>query len=54
MPVRVLTIADGVADVADRAGQRARIAIEFVPEARTGDILLVHAGVAIGRVEGGA
>ena len=51
MPVRVLKVAANTATVTDRLGTRAEVAIDFVPGARRGDILLVHMGVAIGRVE---
>lgn len=36
--------------VEDCSGQRALVAIDFTPEARVGDILLVHSGVAIARL----
>ena len=51
MPVRVLEVAANTATVTDRLGTRAEVAIDFVLGARPGDILLVHMGVAIGRVE---
>jgi hydrogenase expression/formation protein HypC len=51
VPVRVLKVAADTATVTDRLGTRAEVAIDFVPGARPGDILLVHMGVAIGRVE---
>lgn len=51
VPVRVIRCAAGTATVEDRLGQQADIAIDFVPDARAGDILLVHGGVAIGRGE---
>jgi len=37
--------------VEDRLGHCAEIATDFVAGARAGDILLVHAGVAVARVE---
>jgi hydrogenase expression/formation protein HypC len=52
VPVRVLATEEGAAVVADRLGNRATVATDFVPGARPGDVLLVHAGVAIGRAEG--
>lgn len=51
MPVRVLALGPGIATVEDREGRRADVPTDFVPEARAGDILLVHGGVAIARVE---
>ena len=51
MPVLVLAIAGSTAEVEDRLGKRADVATDFVPDARPGDVLLVHMGVAIGRVE---
>ena len=51
VPVRVLAIAGSTAKVEDRLGKRGEVATDFVPDARPGDILLVHMGVAIGRVE---
>jgi hydrogenase expression/formation protein HypC len=51
VPTRVLAVAGGAAEVEDRVGNRAAVAIDFVPETRPGDLLLVHAGVAIARIE---
>jgi hypothetical protein len=34
----------------DAAGSRARIAVELVMPVQTGEVLLTHGGVAIGRV----
>ena len=34
----------------DAAGSRARIAVELVMPVHTGEVLLTHGGVAIGRV----
>jgi hydrogenase expression/formation protein HypC len=51
VPVRVLQAAGTTAVVVDRLGQHAEIATDFVPGTGPGDILLVHLGVAIGRVE---
>ncbi len=50
VPVLVVEV-DGLEAVCeDRLGQRARIAIDFTPEAAPGDVLLVHLGVAIARI----
>jgi hydrogenase expression/formation protein HypC len=51
VPVRVLQVQATAADVVDRLGRHAEVATDFVPDAQPGDILLVHLGVAIGRVE---
>ncbi|MCS7051149.1 MAG: HypC/HybG/HupF family hydrogenase formation chaperone [Thermomicrobium sp.] len=54
VPVVVLEVYEQEALCEDRAGNRARIALDFVPEVRPGDLLLVHLGVALARIEGGA
>ncbi|MDX2005005.1 MAG: HypC/HybG/HupF family hydrogenase formation chaperone [Meiothermus sp.] len=51
VPVEVLEILGGDAVVEDRLGRQATVAIDFFPEARVGDALLVHMGVAISRLE---
>ncbi len=51
VPVRVIRrTAAGTALCEDRTGRREEIPVAFTPEAAPGDVLLVHAGVAIGRV----
>ena len=52
VPVRVLDLTGQEALCEDRLGQRARIAVDFVPGVTAGDVLLVHLGVAIVRVGG--
>jgi hydrogenase maturation factor len=43
---------DGVvARCEDRTGAQAEVAVDFIPGVRPGDVLLVHAGVAIARLE---
>jgi hydrogenase expression/formation protein HypC len=49
VPVKVIEVRDREAVVEDRVGQRATVAVDFVPDVRAGEILLVHSGVAIGR-----
>ncbi|MBE3562931.1 MAG: HypC/HybG/HupF family hydrogenase formation chaperone [Hydrogenibacillus schlegelii] len=49
VPVRVIAVSGREATVEDRAGVRTSVAIDFVPDAKAGEILLVHMGVAIGR-----
>ncbi len=54
VPVRVVALGEGgFACVEDQAGQRADVAIAFTPDARPGDVLLVHMGVAIAHVSNG-
>ncbi len=48
VPVRVLKLEGKNALVEDRLGQRRKVATDFTPSVRPGDVLLVHAGVAIG------
>lgn len=54
IPVKVVEVRGDVALCEDRLGQRAEIALNFVPETSPGDVLLMHLGVAIARVEGAA
>lgn len=51
VPVRVVGLFGSEALVEDRLGQRAVVAIDLFPEAKAGDALLVHLGVAISRLE---
>ena len=50
IPVRVVRVEEDDALCEDRAGNRARIAVELVTPVRAGETLLTHGGVAIGRV----
>ncbi len=50
IPVRVLSIEGDDALCEDAAGNRAEIAVELVAPVQTGEVLLTHGGVAIGRV----
>jgi hydrogenase expression/formation protein HypC len=51
VPVRIVVISDHDATVEDRTGQQATVAIDFFPQAQVGDVLLVHMGVALARLE---
>lgn len=51
IPVRVVSVDGDDALCEDAAGERARIAVELVTPVRTGEVLLTHGGVAIGKVE---
>ena len=48
--VRVVSVEGDDALCEDAAGNRAQIAIELVAPVQTGEVLLTHGGVAIGRV----
>ena len=50
IPVRVVSIAGDDALCEDAAGNRTQIAVELVTPVQTGEVLLTHGGVAIGRV----
>jgi hydrogenase expression/formation protein HypC len=50
VPVRVLAVAEHEAVCEDRLGQRATVAVDFIPGVAAGDVLLVHLRVAIARV----
>ena len=50
IPVRVISIQNDDALCEDVAGNRTDIAIELVSPVQTGEILLTHGGVAIGRI----
>lgn len=52
VPMRVVEVRGEVALCEDRVGQRAGVALDFFPDVAPGDVLLVHLGVAIARVEG--
>lgn len=53
VPVQVVEVRGCEAVVEDRLGQRVVVAVNYVPDVRAGEILLVHMGVAIGRALGG-
>jgi hypothetical protein len=50
IPVWVVCVEGDDALCEDRAGNRARIAVELVAPVGTGEVLLTHGGVAIGRM----
>ena len=50
IPVRVVSVHSYDALCEDAAGNRAEIAVELVAPVHTGEVLLTHGGVAIGRV----
>jgi len=51
VPARVLRLDGDTAQVIDRIGNIAAVATDFVPGVRTGDIVMVHLGVAIGMAD---
>jgi hydrogenase maturation factor len=51
VPVRIVELRGDDALCEDSSGDRVEIAIELVGPVSTGDIVLVHGGVAIARVE---
>lgn len=51
IPVWVVSVEGDDALCEDTAGNRARIAVELVVPVQTGEVLLTHGGVAIGRVD---
>jgi len=51
IPVQVISIDGGDALCEDAAGNRTDIAVELVAPVHSGEILLTHGGVAIGRVK---
>ncbi|ACM05612.1 HypC/HybG/HupF family hydrogenase formation chaperone [Thermomicrobium roseum] len=52
VPVVVVAVEGNQAVCEDRVGQRAIVALDFVPDVMPGDVLLVHLGVALVRVGG--
>lgn len=51
VPVRVVQLlSEEQALCEDRTGEQAEIAIDFTPETRPGDVLLVHMGTAIAQI----
>ncbi len=50
IPVRVLSVRGDDALCEDSVGNRAQIAVELVAPVRSGEVLLTHGGVAIGKV----
>ena len=50
IPVRVISIQGDDALCEDAAGNKTDIAVELVSPVQTGEVLLTHGGVAIGKV----
>lgn len=52
VPVRVLAIgADGTGTCKDRLGAKAEIQLDFTPGVSPGDVVMVHMGIAIAKVD---
>lgn len=51
VPVRVLQVTGMNATVQDRTGKRADIAIDLVDNVQVHDLLLVHSGVALHKID---
>jgi hydrogenase expression/formation protein HypC len=51
IPLRVVSIEGDDALCEDAVGNRAEIAVELVATVTTGEVLLTHGGVAIGKVQ---
>jgi hydrogenase maturation factor len=51
IPVRVVSLDGDDALCEDAAGNRMPVAVELVAPVRVGETLLIHGGVAIGRIE---
>ena len=51
IPVRVISIEGDDALCEDAAGNQTEIAIELVASVQTGEVLLTHGGVAIGKIQ---
>jgi D-sedoheptulose 7-phosphate isomerase len=52
VPATIVAV-HGASAVVERGGAREEVAIELVDDAAVGDVVLCHAGVALGREEGG-
>ena len=51
-PMRVLALGAEAADCIDERGDRHEVAVELVGPLEAGDLVLIHAGTAIERLEG--
>lgn len=53
VPARVVEV-EGLQALVAVGGETERVAIDLVPDARPGELLLCHAGIALERIEGAA
>ena len=52
LPAKVVNIEDGMA-VVDATGARRKISVELLDELNPGDYVMIHAGIAIAKIDGG-
>ena len=50
LPARIMNMKDGVA-VVDASGARREISIELLTDLEPGDYVMVHAGIAIAKIQ---
>ncbi|MBQ0055455.1 MAG: HypC/HybG/HupF family hydrogenase formation chaperone [Synergistaceae bacterium] len=53
LPAKVVNIEDGMA-VVDATGARRKISVELLDELNPGDYVMIHAGIAIAKIDGEA
>ena len=51
LPARVVNIEDGMA-IVDATGAKRKVSVELLDELNPGDYVMVHAGIAISKIEG--
>lgn len=51
LPAKVVNIEDGMA-VVDATGAKRKVSVELLDELNPGDYVMVHAGIAIAKIEG--
>lgn len=51
LPAKVVNIEDGMA-VVDATGAKRKVSVELLDELNPGDYVMVHAGIAIAKIDG--
>lgn len=51
LPAKVVNIEDGMA-IVDATGAKRKVSVELLDELNPGDYVMVHAGIAIAKIEG--
>lgn len=51
LPAKVVNIEDGMA-VVDATGAKRKVSVELLEELNPGDYVMVHAGIAIAKIDG--
>jgi len=51
LPAKIVNIEDGMA-VVDATGAKRKISVELLEELNPGDYVMVHAGIAIAKIDG--